>query len=124
MKIKFIRDDIQVSKGVEFDNDRMKEVDGCYFMRSGVEVECDDRTAWIHVGNADAVPADDEAKKLCANRMKNWAYKVKARDALGKGIHPDDMDDFMDGKILGYNENGSVIPAPGWEIDEEEDDEE
>lgn len=122
MRIKFIRDDIEVAAGVEFDAATMvRRGERCYMLRD-VAVDTDRRSAWIHVGNADAVPADAEAQELCQHRMNNWAYKLKAREALAKGIHPEDMERFMSGEISGYNVDGSVIPGPNWQGDDEEDD--
>lgn len=118
MKIEIIRDDIEVAPGVEFDAGIMTRRDGRAYLKRGAICETDKRSAFIHVGNADAVPHDEEAKVACARQMQGWDYKLRAREALAKGIHPEDMAGFMDGVIAGYDECGDTIPGPNAEPEE------
>jgi hypothetical protein len=38
-----------------------------------------------------------------------------------RGIHPDDRENYRDGKMTGYNPDGNPIPGPNAEPEQEED---
>jgi hypothetical protein len=124
MKIRFIRKDIPVSSKVGFDPATMVERDGWKFCRTDIDHETTAEQAWLHVKNMDAEPADDEARALCQPLLdrSDKGRLLLAREAVAKGIHPDDLQAFYDGVILGYKTDGSYIPGPNWKGDDEDDD--
>lgn len=124
MKIRFIRNDIPVSSKVEFDASKMVERGGRYFCRTDVDHETTIEQVWRHVKNMDAEPADDEARALCQplTDRTDKGRLLKAREAVAKGIHPDDLEAFYAGEILGYKPDCSYIPGPNWKGNDEDDD--
>lgn len=127
MKIRLIRSDIQVNRHLlpEFDPDTMikdEESDRWYFR---TDVDFDQKTAretQLHVGMGNAVPVDDEAKRVCVNYMTDWDARLKARDALSKGIAPEDLERFHSGELLGYDDDGNDILRDDLEELEDDDD--
>lgn len=124
MKIRFIRKDIPVAPGVAFDAEKMVERGGHYFCRDDVDHETTPKTAWRHIHNMDAIPVDAEAKALCQplTQREDQERLKKARDAVGLGIAPDDLEMFYNNEILGYRPDGSYIPGPNWQGDDDDDD--
>jgi hypothetical protein len=74
----------------------------------------------VRMGVADA--ADDEAEKA-ANMTNTQKQQAKvAYERVSRGIAPEDYEAFDDGEIMGYNPDGSPIPGPNADFDEEDDD--
>lgn len=118
MKIRFIRSDMEVQQNLikEFDPDTMisNEVNGRWYWRTDVDFEQKTvREVQLHVGMGNAEPVDDEAKRAAANYMTNWQQRLLRRDALAKGIVPEDMERFESGELLGYDDDQNDILSEG-----------
>ena len=124
MKIRFIRSDLQVVTSTALPpDDRMNERDGRYYWNLGAVYEVPKRGCELLVRNGDAEPADDEAEAVCAGWKRDRAKTLFRREALSKGIHPDDFGKFERGEMIGYDAEGNDVPGPNYiDEDEEEDD--
>ncbi len=127
MKIRFIRSDMQVNQNLisEFDPDTMveNEESGRWYWRTDVVFDQETaRETQLHVGMGNAEPVDDEAKRVCVNYMTNWDARLKAREALSKGIAPEDLERFHSGELLGYDDDGNDILRDDLEELEDDDD--
>jgi len=119
MKAKLIRD-ARVTPGAP-DDDRMEVRDGVRYWPEGTVLE--DRRAYRLVQMGMAEPADDECTlKACMTTAEMKAAQIK-QEMVGKGIMPEDYQRYLDGEILGYDEDGNDIPGPNY-IDPDEDDDE
>ncbi len=116
MKAKLIRD-ARVAPGVE--DDRIETRDGKRYWPAGTVLE--DARAYRLVQMGMAEPADDECTlRACMTTAEMKAAQVK-QEMVGKGIHPDDYQRYLDGEILGYDEDGADIPGPNYVAADEDD---
>lgn len=74
----------------------------------------------VRMGVADA--ADDECEKAAAMTNTQKAQAQLAYQRVSKGIAPEDYQAFDDGEIAGYNPDGSPIPGPNADVDDDEED--
>lgn len=96
----------------------------------------DNPKAYSSVLNGDSVPHDAECAERCYRALFRGeaigengltdeqlqkletavAEKIRRKDPVAKGIHPDDYPDFYAGKMTGYDpETGEPIPGPNAE---------
>ena len=101
----------------------IKEIDGRRVVPEGTIIEHPRAYRLVQMGAAE--PADDECRlAACMTTAEMKAAQIKS-EMVGKGIHPEDYQRYLDGEILGYDENGDDIPGPNWvDYDGGEDDDE
>lgn len=126
MKIQFIRSDMQVNQNLiaEFDPETMveNEESGRWYWRTDVVFDQETaREAQLHVGMGNAEPVDEEAKRACANFMTDWPKRLAAREALAKGIAPEDLERFHSGELLGYKDGRDVLAGDEEDIEDDSD---
>ena len=119
MKARLIRD-AKVAYGVEDDRIKTRN-DGTRYWPEGTILE--DPRAYRLVQMGMGEPADDECTlSACMSSAEMKAAQIKS-EMVGKGIHPDDYQRYLDGEIIGYDENGDDIPGPNYiERDSDDDD--
>lgn len=118
MKVRFIRDDLEISPSasppkrllVEKRVRRNKRMVVRRFWRLGAEWE-HPKSYWL-VRQGCAVPADAECAEACGMTEEDMAAAQKAFERVAKGIHPEDYAKFDAGEILGYDSDGNYIPGP------------
>lgn len=71
-----------------------------------------------------AEPADDECSKAAGMTQEMMMRAQHAQERTSRGIVPDDFELYDQGKILGYNPDGSYIRGPNWDTEPEEEEEE
>ena len=117
MKAKLVKD-LRVSPKAA-DDDRQVVRDGVRWWLAGTVME--DPRAYRLVQMGVAEPADDECTlKACMTTEQMKAAQVK-QELVSKGILPDDYQRYLDGEILGYDEDGNDIPGTNY-IEETDDD--
>ena len=70
-----------------------------------------------------AVPADEACRILASMSDEKMADVQRRYPAIAKGICPEDREDFLAGKMDGYNADMSPKPGPNFEQDEDEEEE-
>ena len=74
--------------------------------------------AFHQVGLGNAVPFDDECKAAANMTEAQMEMAQLKQDMVGKGIHPDDYDDYLAGNFTHYGPDGEKIASP--EVAEEQ----
>jgi len=119
MKIRLIRNDLNAPPGTVHEGIE-KRAGGVLFWLQGTVIEVEARAVQLLVGNGDAEPADEEAEAVVPKWRDNRDRVLLAREMLARGIDPDDRERFRRGEILGYNADGSEIPGPNYEGNNEQ----
>jgi len=115
MKAKLVRE-AKAAPGAE--HPEIFDRDGRRWWPAGSIIE--DARAYRLVQMGMAEPADEECTlAACMTTAEMKAAQVK-QEMVAKGIHPNDYQRYLDGEILGYDEDGDDIPGPNW-IDPDED---
>jgi hypothetical protein len=118
MKAKLIRDG-RVAPSAP-DDERIEVRDGVRYWPAGTVHDHPRAYRLVEMGMAE--PADDECRlRACMTTEEMKAAQVK-QELVGKGIHPDDYQRYLDGEIIGYDEDGADIPGPNWVEDTDEND--
>lgn len=76
---------------------------------------------WKLVRAGVAEPADEECRVACRMTPQEIEKAQRAYPAIAKGIMPQDRKAFQEGKMDGYNADGSQIPGANAFTDDEED---
>ena len=118
MKAKLIRE-TKVAPGVT-DERVITLDDGRRMWPAGTIIDHPRAHRLVEMGMAE--PADEDCTlRACMTKDEMKAAQIK-QTMLGKGIHPDDYQRYLDGEILGYYEDGEDIPGPNWvDLDEDYD---
>ncbi len=66
-----------------------------------------------------AEPADEEGSKAANISKEKWEEAVQHYARTSAGIHPDDFAAWDRGLMRGYNPDGSWVPGPNFEDDED-----
>jgi hypothetical protein len=104
------------------DDERLEKVGESFYWPVGT-VE-DHPKAYMLVRMGVAEPDDDECRLAAAMTSTEMKTAQRQHELVSKGIQPDDYQRYLDGEIVGYDEDGNDIPGPNYVEPEQEDDEE
>lgn len=100
----------------------LENVGGQYYWPVGT-IE-DHPKAYMLVRMGVAEPADDECRLRAAMSTDDMKHAQRQQELVSKGIEPDDYQRYLDGEILGYDEDGNDIPGPNYKEPENGDEDE
>ena len=104
------------------DDERLEKINGQFYWPVGTEEEHPKAYRLVRMGIAE--PADDECRLRAAMSTQEMKLAGRQYEMVSKGIQPEDYQRYLDGEILGYDEDGNDVPGPNWKDTEAEDDEE
>jgi len=115
MKAKWINDAFVTPGGTPCGETKVDE-DGRLYYPAGTIVE--DPRAHRLVQNGVAVPADAECTLACCMTTEEMKRAQVHQEMVLKGIQQQDYQRYLDGEILGYDEDGEDIPGPNYQEDD------
>ena len=109
--------------GPDVEDERIIERDGVRYWPTGTIIDNQKSFRLVQMGVAK--PADEECTLrvgMTSEQMR--AAQIKA-EMLTHGIIPEDYQRYLDGEILGYDEDGDDVPGPNYipKADDEDEDE-
>jgi hypothetical protein len=102
-------------------DDRLIEREGKKYFPADTII--DDPRAYRLVQMGVAVPADPECTVAAGMTSQQMEAAQRQQELLAKGIEQDDYQRYLDGEILGYDEDGNDIPGPNYKDPNGEDEE-
>lgn len=104
------------------DERAVKDENGRLYYPAGTVFDHPRAFRMVQMGTAE--PDDEECTlRVCMTKEEMKAAQ-RQQEMVSKGIHPIDYQRYLDGEILGYDEDGEDIPGPNWIAPEDEDTEE
>ena len=121
MKAKLIVD-CQVTPGADALADVVVKDDGKRWYLAGAVIEHERAHRLVQMGVAE--PADAECTLACCMTTEQMKKAQLHQEMVAKGILIEDYQRYLDGEILGCDEDGNDIPGPHWPEAEDEDEDE
>jgi len=118
MKAKYLNDAEAAPRAIGWPG-LFKKDDGKWYFPAGYITDLPDCYRLVQMGVAE--PADEECTLRACMTSAEMKAAQRQQDMVGKGIHPDDYQRYLDGEIIGYDEDGNDLPGPNWQEEDDDD---
>jgi hypothetical protein len=103
-------------------DERLVTINGKPHFPAGTIIEHPQAYRLVKMGVAK--PADGECVVAAGMTTEQQQAAQVTQELVSKGIHPEDYQAYLDGIMIGYDEDGKYIPGPNYTEDEPDGDDE